>query len=178
MALTKITNLNSGGGFTSGDVTRVFRNKCSIYVAKGAFDSGNKPSKKSDVTGLYADSGGSFIPLGHMAEETGTISWEQQPIAIDFGTIAGPTKVMAEFKSIMVNPDMVDWLNGEDAKGALSFLFVPDGDDGSVFLAISDVKITNKGNISLKGDLSTIDINVEEEVNNLTDKLLFSEFTT
>ena len=87
----------------------------------------------------------------------------------------------------MVNPEMVNWLNSsEDAKGSLTVVVVPDGEtvvkvgsditfrgDLSTILALSGVKVTNKGNISLKGDLSVISVNVEEVVNRLEDKLIF-----
>ena len=117
-----------------------------------------------------------FIPLGRLNEEMGKISFEQEKI--DFGTIPGKTTVTSEMHSLMLNPEMMEWLDGDTAKGELSFLFRPDGDEGNVFLALNGVTITSKGEFPLKGDLSTVDLMIEEEANNIGDKILFKLFPT
>ena len=178
-ALSQVTDLNSGLGYTMADVNKVFRKKCRVYVAKGSFTDEDIPENAMEVLGLYDPENtppGSFIPLGRLNEEMGKISWEQEKIPIDFGTIPGKTTITAEMKSIMCTPEMVDWVDGATAKGELSFLFVPDGDEGKTFLAISGVNIVTKGEMSLKGDLAVVTFEIEEKTDYLTTKLLFDQF--
>ena len=177
--LTKITDLNDGAGFTMSDLNKIFKKKCRVYVSQGRFEEADIPTSKADVFALYDPEGmPTFIPLGRLNEEMGKIGFEQEKIKIDFGTIPGKTTVTSEMHSLMLNPEMMEWLDGDTAKGELSFLFRPDGDEGNVFLALNGVTITSKGEFLLKGDLSTVDLMIEEEANKIGDKILFKLFPT
>lgn len=177
MALTKITDLNKGNGFTSENLNKVFRKKCRVYVAKDRFATTDIPTSAAEVVELYESSGTpTFIPLGRLNEESGKLTFEQEKLKIDFGTIPGKVKITAELHSLMLTPDMLEWLDGDTARGDLSFLFVPDGEEGQTFLALNGVTITSKGEFLLKGDLSVVDIMIEEEANKIADKILYENF--
>lgn len=166
---------SAASGFPFAEVTKLFRKRCHVYFSVGHFITSdtNVPTTKAANLALYAAEG-VFKPLGMMDEKIGSIKTKRNSIKTDFYTIPTDAGVTLELNNVRFYPDMVTWLDTDEGKGELTLLFVPDGDDGSVFLALSGVGITPEGEISLGGELATIKMASEKSCNDVTDVLYYS----
>lgn len=176
MATNVTAPVTAASGFPFDEVNRLLRKRCRIYFCTGHYDTGddNLPFTKEQNLALYGGSG-VFMPLGMMDEKVGSIKPKRNMIKTDFHTIPTDAGVTFELNGVRFYPDMITWLDTDEAKGELTLLFVPDGDDGSVFLALSGVGISSEGELTLGGELATIKIMGEKACNEITDVVKYRQ---
>lgn len=165
-------------GFPFAEITKVFRKRCHVYFTTGHWldTDDNYPTSKATNLALYDN--GPFFPLGAMDEGVGSIKTKRNSFKIDFYTIPTDAEITLELNNVRVYPDMLTWLDTDEAKGELTLLFVPDGDDGSTFLALNGVGVTPEGEISLGGQLSKIKLSNSKLANDITDVVKYAIFSS
>lgn len=141
-------------GINFGQITKIFKKKCRVYVSLGEMATGDVPTTSAELTTLIDDAGSEkFLPFGNMDEDIGSIKYTQEKDEIDFHTIPGDFDITATLKSVILEATLLSWFDDDEAKGQLSFLFIPDGST-TEFVALSGVVMTIDGTVDLGGKKS------------------------
>ena len=160
--LTTLTN--------TGGLDRLFHKTLDVYFASGALAASELPGNQIELGALISNAGeeeGAFVPFGRLAAEAGSITDEPVTGEIHKETITLRRKLNMALNSLEVNAAMVDYLDTEEAKGNLTFLFLAadqvEREDLESFIIVSGVSINHKKTFNINGDFATIEITAVKE---------------
>ena len=177
MALTQptLTTLTNIGG-----KDRILAEKLDVFYSAGAISSAQVPVLQSDLLALVDDSGSElFVPFGRLAEEAGSITTEPVKISIHKQEITVRDIVNMQLNSVEMTKDMLDYIESDQGKGELSFLFIPASQvkSGTVstYILVSGIHINKAISLNVNGDISVINITAKAETDDLTDTLYFDQ---